>query len=117
MKIANLVVTKNSFTTAIATNPTANRTITLPDTTGTVALVSDLAALVRMWTEVVTGGTTVALSRTPDTTRPISLFVNGQRYTREQGDISISGSTITWLPVAAGFSLDSTDAVLAEYWA
>lgn len=67
----------------------------------------------------VTGSNTIAnLTKTPNLTSNVSLFVNGIDYDSLGGagaSFSVASKTITWSTVNAGFSVEVGDRVVANY--
>ena len=79
--------TANDFETTLAvTDPTADRTITLPDATGTVALVADVAALSGATFTGAVSGTSLTLSG--------DLTVNGTTTTINSTEITIDDKNL-----------------------
>ena len=79
--------TANDFETTLAvTDPTADRTITLPDATGTVALVADVAALSGATFTGAVSGTSLTLSG--------DLTVNGTTTTIKSTEITIDDKNL-----------------------
>jgi hypothetical protein len=86
--------TANDFETTLAiTDPTADRTITLPDATGTVALVADVAALSGATFTGAVSGTSLTLSG--------DLTVNGTTTTINSTTIAVDDKNIELGSVAS----------------
>ena len=100
-------------TTLQVTDPTADRTITLPDTTGTVALTSDISGVYALLASPALTGAPTAPSAASDTnTTQIATTAYVQT---ELGDyLTTSTASSTYLPLAGGsltgdISITSTD--------
>jgi hypothetical protein len=64
----------------------------------------------------VTGLNTIAaLTKTPVAAGDLKVIVNGKVHRSFGGDFTLASKTITWVPVAAGYNLETTDEVSAEY--
>lgn len=61
--------------------------------------------------------TVSALTAAPNVTKQVKLNVNGQIVSSlaSPATFSVAGTTITWSAVNAGYSLVTTDSVVAEY--
>jgi hypothetical protein len=58
------------------------------------------------------------LTRTPDVNGNVIIMVNGISYdtlTGAASDFTVSGRAITWVPAQAGFNIETTDIVIADY--
>lgn len=120
MKITDrLAIAIGTFTTEIRAALTANRVLTLPDKSGTIATVADIPTT-RLYAEILTPtgvNTFPAMARAPIIAagKTVKLIVNGQVLTALQGDFAVSGTTITWSAVNAGFNVDASYSVIVEY--
>ena len=86
--------TADDFETTLAiTDPTADRTITLPDATGTVALVADVAALAGATFTGAVSGTSLTLSG--------DLTVNGTTTTINSTEITIDDKNLVLGAIAS----------------
>ncbi len=65
----------------------------------------------------VSGTNTISnLTKTPSATSSVILYVNGVAYdTFSTAPFSVSGKAITWSASNAGFSIETTDRVIARY--
>ncbi|NEP10848.1 MAG: hypothetical protein F6K14_11670 [Symploca sp. SIO2C1] len=74
---------------------------------------------VNTYTELLTitaTNTLANLTKTPDVTANVLLIVNGVVYsTLGNGEFSLAGKVLNWIPNNAGFSLEVTDKVVAQY--
>ena len=100
-------------TTLQVTDPTADRTITLPDTTGTVALTSDISGVYALLASpALTGAPTAPTAASDTNTTQIATTAYVQT---ELGDyLTTSTASSTYLPLAGGsltgdISITSTD--------
>lgn len=119
----NLAIARTGFVTLIQSTPTANRTLTLPDKNGIIAVLGDVPlAQPRPYVEVLVVGavnTLPNLTNTPTAIAnyPFSLTINGERrYSIGQAVFARSGVSLTWNAIAAGYSLPVGSDVIAEYW-
>lgn len=110
----------NGFRIDITGAPTANRTLTAPDRTGTCATVDQIDSRVL---EKITISSTISTATaiyttayTPKDSTSIEMIVNGEviPIATSPALFSISGSTITWLP-ANSYILETSDNVFVRY--
>ena len=45
----------------------------------------------------------------------VKLYINGDVAHVRAGDFTMAGNSITWLPASAGYNVETTDTVVAEY--
>lgn len=123
MKITdNLAIAKGSTLTIVTSSATANRALVLPDKAGTIAVVADIPTI-REYTEAATITTQnqATLARSPILTAGygVKMIVNGHVNTNIETPVifTVTGTAIAWNSANAGFTLETTDKVIVEYWA
>lgn len=74
----------------------------------------------RMWIEIRTPtaqDTIPDLTKTPTDADQVFLFINGQMHDSQSGgSFTIATRAITWNAANAGFNVETTDRVIAQYW-
>lgn len=66
---------------------------------------------------IATQNTVPDLSKTPITASEVILFVNGVANSSQEtpAPFTVAGKVVTWSAANAGFNLETTDEVLADY--
>ncbi|MBD2090380.1 hypothetical protein H6F67_10990 [Microcoleus sp. FACHB-1515] len=79
--------------------------------------IANLPRIARESLTIATTNTIPALALTPVNAASVKLFVNGVQYDaiRSPVVLTLNAKTLTWSAANAGFSLDSSDRVTAEY--
>ena len=117
----------NGFNGDLQSNQSANRVWTLPDKTGTLATLDDIAGggsgggninveKITISSTITTSTVIFTTTLTPKDINDVLVFVNGEAFSPlvTNPAITISGSAITWNPTNA-FYLEPSDKVVVFY--